>query len=1382
MKNKKFRLFISSTFNDFKREREILQGEIFPEIKEYAAKRSYVFQAIDLRWGVNEEAQIDQKTLELCLDEVRECKKHIDPNFLIMLGDRYGWVPLPYAILKEEYEEIQEFIKTKEDKDELDKWYELDENQLEVSYLLKVRTGYFKNATRWNKKEEQLKKILQTAVEKSTLDEAQKRKYFTCAVEAEIEEGIVSFHKPTPFQKKIALETEETKNIFAFFRDIKEETKQGSKFFVDDSEDYTRAQNLKNTLKDTLEVKEDEEQENILLSSTTQVDEETLDENYLKKFKKKMTAFLKERIDAQKKRDEKHLATGLALEKEAQEDFLTQKRNNFLGQEVLLKKISTYIKDENTEPFLVYGRSGQGKSALLAEAIYRAKELPEAKIVYRFVGATPHSSRSQDILLSILEECNVEISLNEQESFKQFSQRALKALMGLEENLVIFIDAVDQLQNKDEFLWLPSVLPSNVKIIISALDDENYEDDSTYLKELLYKTKTIHAMSPFKEGEDLLLKLLAQDGRGVDKVQKEYFLEQYAKVESPLYVTIAAQEMKNYRSGDTTQELADTQAGVIEEYLYNLSSIYHHDEVFVQRVMSFLYFSKDGLSESELLQLLSSDKKFVDLMAPETYYTNINKELPVIHWARLHAYIKTFLNLKLQDKESLMYFFHREFEDVIRAQTYTSENYLLALESLTKLIEKNAKNDFEDNRWGKLYVTFLLNRGEMHEEKFLKKQLKALSELPYEWVYSLCVFLQTEGRDQTSYSNFKEAEDHFLILKLLLELLVKKEKAKWLFMYVETLNSFSELYYKRGKTQEGISLALEGLKELEDFDFSLDERFTSYEWNVVKWSTSTNLALLYEQDNQTEQALEINLEQLKTLKPMAEHFVEKDLSEVSMYVISSYIRCLNNISINYFTTAHKDESVFDENDEYTGNMSKELENSLRYATDGFSMLREIWEFSDETRWLYRLINVNMASTLQLIKEIENAIICGENAYLAISYLYEKEKDRYAHDYLDIHINLAYSYLQATDYDKSLYYCSKAYELVNKELKAENAFYYQSSFRRIYDTFIKNYAACGENELVMKFIYKDLEYILQFEEYASYLQLVDKHMQFLERTLSPQYLIILVQNIMPTIEKISQEDSLVLTKMCIEILVKYDYALYDKKEYKTALALEEKIDTMLEVTRVHADEYLTKKYFENRNNLGLSYKDLGFEERALEFEAQTFQMLTPYFERKDQEMMDLYFLCGNNFADSMMRLSFLEESVNLLQALSVDVQKYLGPNHNTTRRIETNLQVNSMKLQPKLEATFETLLYFSKYVAMARSKELIDVEEFATALGFIEFSEDAKSIFSQFLNLENIQTHTDVAKFLEVAKASETKFFDPDLKDLTDQLKDVFKDSIIGYIR
>ena len=135
---KTFRLFISSTFSDFSVERRLLQEYVFPEIKKYCNESNLNFQPIDLRWGVSNEAQLDQKTLELCLEEVRASKINPHPNFLIMAGDRYGWIPLPYLIERSEYEAIVTNIEKEEDKELLNIWYKLDENQIPASYILCV--------------------------------------------------------------------------------------------------------------------------------------------------------------------------------------------------------------------------------------------------------------------------------------------------------------------------------------------------------------------------------------------------------------------------------------------------------------------------------------------------------------------------------------------------------------------------------------------------------------------------------------------------------------------------------------------------------------------------------------------------------------------------------------------------------------------------------------------------------------------------------------------------------------------------------------------------------------------------------------------------------------------------------------------------------------------------------------------------------------------------------------------------------------------------------------------------------------------------------------------------------------------------------------------
>ena len=74
MQNKTFRLFVSSPFSDFKKERDVLHKKVFSRVDKFCNENGFSFQPIDLRWGVSSEAQLDQKTLELCLNEVKSSK------------------------------------------------------------------------------------------------------------------------------------------------------------------------------------------------------------------------------------------------------------------------------------------------------------------------------------------------------------------------------------------------------------------------------------------------------------------------------------------------------------------------------------------------------------------------------------------------------------------------------------------------------------------------------------------------------------------------------------------------------------------------------------------------------------------------------------------------------------------------------------------------------------------------------------------------------------------------------------------------------------------------------------------------------------------------------------------------------------------------------------------------------------------------------------------------------------------------------------------------------------------------------------------------------------------------------------------------------------
>lgn len=86
-------IFVSSTFNDMQQERDALQNIVANRINGIAKQYGDYISFCDLRWGVNtvelgEEAAAE-KVLNVCLDEIDRS----DPPMIVLLGERYGWIP-----------------------------------------------------------------------------------------------------------------------------------------------------------------------------------------------------------------------------------------------------------------------------------------------------------------------------------------------------------------------------------------------------------------------------------------------------------------------------------------------------------------------------------------------------------------------------------------------------------------------------------------------------------------------------------------------------------------------------------------------------------------------------------------------------------------------------------------------------------------------------------------------------------------------------------------------------------------------------------------------------------------------------------------------------------------------------------------------------------------------------------------------------------------------------------------------------------------------------------------------------------------------------------------------------------------------------------------
>ena len=310
-RSRTFRVFVSSTFEDLKEERNRLHETVYPRLRAFCQERGASFQAIDLRWGVSEEASFDQQTMKICLGEIDRCLEVTPrPNFLVLLGQRYGWVPPPAEIPNDEFEQIlgvcdpadRQLLVFDCDRDgDETGWYRLDKNASNPVWLLQPRTEEFRDAQKWGETEAELQRALQGAVDTLSFADEQKVKYTASATEQEIRTG--------------ALQVPDAEGkVFSFFRTIDgareddDRLVDGATVFVDQDEDPITA--LKTKLNPTWEY-----------SARWDPEEQRPEIQHLDELAERVEAALKAAI--QKELDEPTEASGAAEERhvEPAEEF-----------------------------------------------------------------------------------------------------------------------------------------------------------------------------------------------------------------------------------------------------------------------------------------------------------------------------------------------------------------------------------------------------------------------------------------------------------------------------------------------------------------------------------------------------------------------------------------------------------------------------------------------------------------------------------------------------------------------------------------------------------------------------------------------------------------------------------------------------------------------------------------------------------------------------------------------------------------------------------------------------------------------------------------------------------------------------------------------------
>lgn len=741
---KTFRIFVSSTFDDMKEERNALQKRVFPRLRNLCMEKGRRFQAIDLRWGVSEEASINQKTMRICIEELKRCQRMSPkPNFIVLLGNRYGWRPAPEIIDAMEFIELYDRILDPEKKVLLNKRYERDDNAVPPIFFLKPRVLKIPSGSEpeeieqikkaeteeWKVEEFQITTMLRDAATLLGYTGAKLLKYIASATEQEIEAGALSVENASD-------------HVFCFFRSISGlPLDRSAGMFMDfdettgkpDDEANHKLKELKERLRSRLpgHIYEYDAQWQHFEGEAFR-DEAGLGKSITPITTEHLDRFCDDAYIAISKIIEEEIAGATFIDEyerelDKHEEVCRNRATCFSGRQSIMRNIEEYLLRPATSPMTLYGEGGIGKSAVVARAVQLAQVArPKANIVYRFIGVTPLSTDIRSLIESISRQITrayggkEEIKSYYEELVQDFPEK-LK-LASDDQPLLLFIDALDQLStsyNAHTLAWLPMKLPRNVHIVLTTRPGVvfnciklNYLDNLVEIDPL-----------PKSEGTKILDLWLASVGRTLQKTQKAVLLGNFEKTGNPLYLRMAFTEATLWTSSMENIALNDDVKGIIKNLYLRLSRDSNHGSIFTSHALGYLAASRFGLSEDEIVDILSQDKEVIADFArrsPRSPSIEEFKSLPVSVWSRFYFDLEPYLTVRSAEDTHLLAFYHLELKEVATAEYLSGKDGIERNRSLAEYFNlvadapigfgfRNITKDWD--RWG--------------------GHPRALSELPY---------------------------------------------------------------------------------------------------------------------------------------------------------------------------------------------------------------------------------------------------------------------------------------------------------------------------------------------------------------------------------------------------------------------------------------------------------------------------------------------------------------------------------------------------------------------------------------------------------------------------------------------------------------------------
>ncbi|MGC0314233.1 WD40 repeat protein [Kitasatospora acidiphila] len=646
-----------------------MHDRVFPRLRSLCAEADAEFQAIDLRWGVSEGAVADQRVAEICLTEVDRCRQVTQrPNFLVLLGQRYGARPVPPLVDAALFRRLRARL-TSEQAKLVDCWYAEDRNHVPAAFVLQPqRRGGHGDDTPWDSVERALSKALTAAALQDPAEPEALALLRTSITEQEILHGIP------------AGETPRHGAAFAFLRTIdglpNDAAARPYQDVLDgqlDPEAAAAQERLRDRLcaigAESLPVAGYHVAWNSELGLPTSDHIDRLCEDVYTA----LAEVIKDELSAVATSEERH------HEEQAHRDFGAERRAHFTGRQDTIGRITGYLRSDDARPLVLVGEPGSGKTAVLAEVADRLVREGGCPLLVRFIGATPQSADLRTLLDDLRRNLpRLDRPLDSRPERPSFAAEAVReslAAVPPDPGVVVVLDALDQLSGAPDLSWLPTELPRGVSVVLSAQEGSSAAAAAVEAGAIPLRLPGLG----LADGGELLDQWLAEAGRSLVPEQRDEVLRAFAEHGNPLQLRLAFGEARRWASytqvvrGSLTADVP----GMTRRLLEWLEK--EHGAVLVQEALSLLAVSRNGLSESELLDLLSANASVLREVAEQMPRSpRTGGMLPPVLWARLRMDLEPYLNVRRSEGRLLLGFYHRQLTEAVSAR-YLGENGSTAL-------------------------------------------------------------------------------------------------------------------------------------------------------------------------------------------------------------------------------------------------------------------------------------------------------------------------------------------------------------------------------------------------------------------------------------------------------------------------------------------------------------------------------------------------------------------------------------------------------------------------------------------------------------------------------------------------------------------------------